>query len=270
MTWWCSATGTAWTWEWRPYPGVWILVLLMAALWFRYGRVAGARGVGRYFALGLAMLWLATDWPLGALGAGYLASVHTVQFLLITLLAAPLLLIGIRPAVGAATNVPPIVRFVARPWVGLIGFNLVLFLTHVPQVVDGFMPTQLGSFFVDMLWLGSGLLLWWPIIAPDGIVRIGGPLQLLYLFIATIPPTIPAAFLTFADYPIYGLYELAPRVAGISAADDQQVAGLLMKAIGDPIIWIAMAIVFFRWHAAEERATRAGTTLPAALKRTTV
>ena len=34
-------------------------------------------------------LWLATDWPLGLLGSGYLLSVHTTLYLIYTMVAAP-------------------------------------------------------------------------------------------------------------------------------------------------------------------------------------
>ncbi|MGH7657782.1 MAG: cytochrome c oxidase assembly protein, partial [Gemmatimonadales bacterium] len=61
-------------------------------------------------------------------------------------------------------------------------------------------------------------------------------------------------FLTFANYPVYALYELAPPVMDIAARTDQQAAGLLMKVAGDPIFLIAIAIVFFRWSASERRA----------------
>jgi hypothetical protein len=42
----------------------------------------------------------------------------------------------------------------------------------------------------------------------------------------------------------------------VSASGDQQMAGLIMKACSDPILWIAMAIVFFRWQRVEARADR--------------
>jgi len=29
LQWWCSATGIAWTWSWRAYPGVWIMILVL-------------------------------------------------------------------------------------------------------------------------------------------------------------------------------------------------------------------------------------------------
>jgi cytochrome c oxidase assembly factor CtaG len=69
-----------------------------------------------------------------------------------------------------------------------------------------------------------------------------------------VPATLPAAFLTFADYPMYRLYEFAPRVHPmLTPANDHQTAGLVMKVIGDPVIWIGLTVVFFRWANAERR-----------------
>ena len=47
----------------------------------------------RCFVFAVLLLWLATDWPLGLLGASYLASAHMVQFLIYTMAVAPLLLL---------------------------------------------------------------------------------------------------------------------------------------------------------------------------------
>jgi len=60
-------------------------------------------------------------------------------------------------------------------------------------------------------------------------------------------PMIPGAFLTFADNPLYSIYELAPRVNGIDARDDQQMAGVLMKVGSVPLIWPVIGMLFFRW-----------------------
>jgi cytochrome c oxidase assembly factor CtaG len=45
-------------------------------------------------------------------------------------------------------------------------------------------------------------------------------------------------------------------VQGITAAADQQAAGLIMKVGADPLLWIAMAVVFFRWQREEEALER--------------
>lgn len=257
MTWWCSASDAAWRWEWQAYPGAWLAVLVLLAGVWRLWRATPPPGPAPrervYLGIAVAALWLAIDWPIGALGAGYLSWVHTVQYLLISLIGAPLLLLALPEALVRAAATAPrrraVLRFAAHPVFALAVFNVILYVTHLPQVVDGPMKSQLGNFAVDLAWLLGGLALWWPVIAPEGISRIGPPLKIGYLFVSTIPPTIPAAYLTFAKHPVYALYELAPRVPGLDvpAQVDQQLSGLIMKVIGDPILWLAMAIVFFRW-----------------------
>ncbi len=278
MTWWCSATGALWTWTWRAYPGVWLFVgLLLAWYWWAVrrpggqavswnveGSVLGRGATDRltawppaqhwaWYLTGLACVWLALDWPIGALGAGYLASIHTVSYILLALVAPPCLILGIPRAVqlqGLGNPVlGPILRLAARPWFALTLFNVVLFLTHIPDVLDGLMSSQIGALLIDMGWLVGGLALWWPVMGPSPeLVTIRRPMKMAYLFASTLPPIIPSAFLTFAQYPLYATYELAPRVFPIlTAQQDQQVAGLLMKLVGDLPVWFAFGVIFFRW-----------------------
>lgn len=259
MTWWCAATGTPWTWAWRAYPGVWLFILLVALgawRWGRLGRAPAARQ--RYFLLGTALLWIALDWPLGTLG-GYLAAAHAGQYLLLALSAPAFLLLGLRDALDTRVTVDGaadrVLRFLAHPAPAFLGYNLILLVTHFPDVVDALMASQAGSFVLDMTWLAGGLFLWWPVCAPTRHQRLKAPLQMGYLFVQTIPATLPSAFLVFADYPLFRLYELSPRVdVALTPMYDHQVAGLLMKIVGDPIVWVGIAVIFFRWAGAERRA----------------
>ena len=257
MQWWCAATNVEWSWTWRAYPGVWLMIALLAALfvvaWRGTSREAAWRRAAA--AAGVLLLWAALDWPLGALGAGYLLSLHTVQYVVITMAAMPLLLMGTPRSLWPVPQASPgrALRLAAHPAVGLALYVGAMAVTHVPSVSDTLMRSQPGSLAVDLLWMLGAFGLWWPVLAPPGLGRISEPLKVGYLFLATIPPTVPAMFMVFADFPLYGLYELAPRVQGIGAAADQQVAGLIMKIGAEPFFWIAMAIVFFRWYQAEER-----------------
>ena len=263
MNWWCSARDVAWTWTWQAYPGVWLFVVTLVGLYIRALRRLPA-GTARpfhvaWFGYGVLSLWLASDWPVGALGSGYLLSLHTIQWILYALVAPPLLLLGVPRecwiALAAGPRTGAFLRFWARPLPGLLAFNLSLLGTHLPRVVDTLRPWQAGSFAIDMAWLLGGLALWWPVIAPrPAIGRLRDLPAIGYLFAATIVPTVPAAFMTFSAAPLYGLYELAPRVSGLSALDDQRTAGLLMKGLGDPILWLAMSILFFRYARAEKAA----------------
>jgi len=261
MQWWCSATGQPWTWAWQAYPGVWLFVGLLAYWYWRTvvrpAGLARGRNLG-WFAAGVLCIWVALDWPVGALGAGYLATFHTVTYILLSLVAPPCLLLGIPPAAvrrGLDHRLAgPLIRGVARPLVALTIFNVILLLSHLPAIVDGAMSSQLGALAIDLGWFLGGVALWWPVLAPaPDICRMGRPMKMAYLFASTLVPIIPSAFLTFAEYPLYATYELAPRIfEKMTAQQDQQVAGLIMKLVGDLPIWFAFGVIFFRWAKASE------------------
>jgi putative membrane protein len=267
LQWWCSAQTAAWTWTPRPFPGVWVLVAILLGLyvWLRRSSAVadgtdqtGARKRSWVWAGGVFALWLALDWPIGAL-AGYLASAHMLQYLLTALVAPPLLLLGVPEAVwmrlarhGRAVRV---LRFLTHPLIALAVFQLVIYYTHMPSVVDGLMPTPLGSFVIDTLWLAAGVIFWWPVVVPvPDRPGFGYPLKMGYLFLSTVLNTMPYAFLTFGELPFYGVYELAPPVGILSPREDQQLAGLLMKVGGGLILWTAITIQFFLWYGREGEA----------------
>jgi putative membrane protein len=96
--------------------------------------------------------------------------------------------------------------------------------------------------------------MWLVIVSPlEEVPRASPPVKMLYLFLQTILPTVPASFLTFGSKPLYSFYETVPRLYGWSALSDQQVAGLVMKLVGGFYLYTIIAVVFFRWYADEER-----------------
>ena len=257
MRWWCSVQGTVWTWAWQPYVGVWLFV---AALAFGYGM--HVRGIPRgsvdrsrmtYFAIGVVLLWVALDWPLGPLGTSYLASVHMVQYLLIGVAAPALLLLGIpRQTYLKIREKPRLLsglQSVAHPVAAFLVFNVIMTVTHWPAAVDVMMRSQLGSFTVDMTWLAAGLLFWWPIVAPvPEWPRFSAMFKAAYLALNIVLVRPPFAMLLFSKYPVYETYELAPPIGSFHVMDDQQLAGGLMKIGSGWIMAIGVAVILYRWH----------------------
>jgi putative membrane protein len=199
-------------------------------------------------------LWLALDWPLGLLGAGYLASVHMVQFLLIAFVVAPALLGGISPNTFswvATSKSGPVIERLSRPVLSLLIFNGIVLLTHMPPLVDRLMRTQLGSMLIDLLWLSGGLLFWFPIVAPlPDRPRFVPPLRMLYLVVGLMFSPIMfglAGFMVYAQRPLYGIYELAPPFAGWTAKMDLELAGVLMSVTGAIAAFVGLSVIFFRW-----------------------
>lgn len=289
MQWWCAARTATWTWEWAPYPGVWLFVGLLALLYRKTVRRHGAaaapeaavRGGGGdagpgggplaavptwrklAFAAGLLLLWAALDWPVGPLAASYLASVHMAQLLVVSLVVPALLLLGVpgdafrawaaRPAAGA------VLRVLTHPVAALLVYNGVVVGTHVPAVLDTLSASQAGMAAMDLAWLAAGLVFWWPVLAPAPRREWFGPFfRMGYLFLNTLPATVPYGFLVFADFPIYATYELAPPFPGVSTVRDQRIAGLVMKVGGGLILWTAITVLFFRWWLEEEGSTGEG------------
>ncbi len=264
MQWWCSAQGIAWSWSWRPYVGVWIMVLALAVWYWRsYTRAAREWGgeqprlrTPRIVAsiAGIALLWMALDWPIGTLGAGYLASVHMVQFFLIAMIAPALLVWGWPPAAGRPGPFRRVVDALTHPVVAIIIFDAVVVGTHAPPVVDSLMASQAGSFVLDMAWLLAGIIFWWPLIGgPFGRAPLRTPINIAYIFASSLSHTGISMYLLLARFPVYSTYELAPPITGITKLTDQDLAGGLMLLGGAAIVLGAISVAFFKWQAQMER-----------------
>jgi putative membrane protein len=231
-----------------------LLIIVLAVSYFQIIRRLDSRDRRRtlFFAAGLISLWLALDWPLGALGAGYLASVHIVQYLLIAVVAPPLLLSGLPRQTFDDLNRHPrvmaMLRYVAQPLIAFFIFNVVISVVHWPSLVDLFMSSQLGAFALDMTWLVVGLIFWWPVISPvpeqPGFTHLW---KLAYLGLNGILIRPAFLFLMFSKFPAYATYELAPPIGRMTALSDQQLAAGIMKLGTAWIMVTAMAFVFRDW-----------------------
>jgi putative membrane protein len=252
---------------WHVHPSVWFVI---GGLWVAYlvkvrehHRAAPIedpswRRKAWFFSTGMAVLWIGADWPMHDLAERYLYSVHMVQHLLFSMVAAPLIVAGMPPWMLRALLRPrPVLvafRFLVRPLVALILFNAVLLFTHWPAVVDASVRSEPAHFGLHVLLFTSSFVMWWPILSPlPELPPVSPPGQLMYLFFQSLAPTIPASFLTFGHSILYEPYATFPRIWGISAHTDQLIAGLTMKLVGGAILWVFITAIFFKWHAREER-----------------
>ena len=253
---------------WAPHPEVWLLVGAIAAGYAvalkRLGpRLAptGSAIVTRFqittFSAGLLAVWVASDWPIHDLGERYFFWVHMVQHTTYAIIAAPLLLMG-TPAWLARWLLSPrwllrTVRYLSRLIPATLIFNFVIIVTHIPVVVDASLHHALLHFGLHALILLSSLIVWMPLLSPlPEVPRLQPLARMLFLFLQSVVPTVPASFLTFGDHPLYKFYETVPRLWGISALDDMRFAGLIMKILIGFSLWITITVVFFRWHNAED------------------
>ena len=270
MEWWPVAGGETWTWAWRAYPGVWLFIAVLGGAYVllvraerERSRRRGEAGIEDWriglFAGGLVLLWASLDWPLGAMAAGYLATANAAQDLLVTLGAAPLMLLGLPPSRDRQRQPASLLvrarGVLGQPIIAAVVFGVALMVTHLPGVVDALRPHAVGSFAITSAWLLSAVVLWTPLAGPlAGRHRLSYFGALLYLAVPFVFPKIAGAFFVFADRPLYEVYTNAPRVFDdVSAMQDQHVAGFVMWVIGSLMVVAALGALFRRWYTEDRR-----------------
>lgn len=208
---------------------------------------------------GLALLGIVSSWPVHDIGERSLFTFHMIEHMVMSLIAAPLILLGVPWWLMRVLVKPilPVLRFVTKPLIALILFNAVLAGLHYEPILEAMLTSDLAHFSVHMALFSTAMLMWWPVIGPvPDIPRLPPLGRMGYLFLQSLVPTVPAAFFTLATGPVYDIYDGFPKLFGWSTVADQTVAGLIMKLGGGLILWTAIAIVFFTWFAEEERHNR--------------
>jgi putative membrane protein len=248
-------------WRFQAHPEVWLLVLFVVGSWWyavrfiaphtpevRSGSPAVTKRQGWLFVSAVATLWLASDWPIHDISEEYLYSVHMFQHMalsyflpLLAVLSTPLWLFR---AVLGSPRAGRAIRWLAQPVIAGFIFNVVIIITHIPGVVNQSVSNPLLHYSVHVAVVLSSLLMWIPIAAPDPLMRIGYGGRMVYLFLMSVIPTVPAAWLTFAEGAVYKHYDIAVRVWGLSVTTDQQIAGAIMKTGGSIFLW---SIIVFLW-----------------------
>jgi putative membrane protein len=249
-------------WRWQPHPEVWVLVGGVTVLAWYALRVVGPKVVPAgqpvirrdqvaWLVVGLVTLWLASDWPVHDIGEQYLFVVHMVQHMLLTYVA-PLVLLLATPEwlarlVLGRGRVKRVFDFLARPVPAALAFNVVLLFTHAPFMVNLAVSNAAVHYLVHTAMVATAFMMWMPVAGPLPELRLSYPGQMLYLFVISIVPTVPAGWLTFADGAVYSAYDIPARLWGQSVTDDQQLAGFVMKVVGGGFIWLVITIRFFQW-----------------------
>jgi putative membrane protein len=249
-------------WRWQPHPEVWLLVGGVILLAIYALRVVGPKVVPAgtpvisrsqlaWLVLGVVLLWFASDWPMHDIAEEYLFSVHMTQHMLLTFAVPPVFLLAtpewLARLVLGHGRVKRAFYKIARPVPAAVAFNALQLLTHWPGVVNTSVENALVHYVVHAALVSTAFLLWIPVCGPLPELRISYPAQMLYLFVTSIVPTVPAAWLTFAEGSVYSAYDIPQRLGDISVTTDQQAAGLMMKLVGGGFLWLIITIRFFQW-----------------------
>jgi putative membrane protein len=190
----------------------------------------------------LGGLLVALGWPVADLAAHWSLTALLVQRLLLMLVVAPMLLMALPVTLVATLTRPaPVDRAVevlTRPAPAVVLVTLVAVGTLFTPAVAAEASSPVARGIFDVLLLGAGMVLWAPVMGHLPGVHHPAALALaVYLFVQSIVPGFPAVIFVFARHPLYPAFADAHRAIGLSALDDQQLAGVLAKVATLPVLW---------------------------------
>jgi putative membrane protein len=214
-----------WRWNLDP-PLLLALGILGAAIYFgtrhEWLKVASWQAA----ALGLLMLVVAFVSPLCAL-ASALFSAREVHHTALVSLAAPLLAYGFGRNQGTAG------WSVASASL----FAVVLWLWHAPQAYAAALSSNLVYWIMQASLLGSAFLIWTAILGAKTLAGVGLSLA------SMLQMGLLGALLTFAPFAFYAPHSGSTVAWGLTALEDQQLAGALMWVVGGSAFFAAAI-----WH----------------------
>jgi putative membrane protein len=149
-------------------------------------------------------------------------------------------------AVLGAGRVRKTFNWLAKPVIAGVLFNAIVMITHIPQIVNRSVSNAPLHYSMHVLLIVTALLVWVPICGPDRKLHLQSGGKMIYLFLMSVVPTVPAAWLTFAEGAVYKHYDTAVRVWGLSVTTDQQIAGAIMKTGGAIFLWSIVVFLFFK------------------------
>ncbi|MCY7302188.1 MAG: cytochrome c oxidase assembly protein [Thermoleophilia bacterium] len=235
-----------------------------AAAW-AYARAARHDPPGRgriaAFTAGIVLIVLALNSPLETIAIEYLLLFHLLQNVIITDWAPPLLILGLTPGMRSAIaerGGRPF-AFVTRPTIAFPIWLIGWYTVHLAGVFETALRNPILLNVEHLFMIAIGLLFWWPVLsdAPRAVPTLG---RIAYIFAAFVGSEFLGLALTFAP-PLYAYYEDLPvRLWGISAAQDQNLGGILMTT-EQAIVFFAMIVwllvVLFREEDEAERELQA-------------
>jgi putative membrane protein len=252
------------SWSFQPV----VIIALLAAGWL-YSRVykrAAARSstsapnAGHWvpYTAGLLTIAVALLSPLDPIGDKYLLSAHMMQHVLLSDIAPALIVLGLRAPIlplglsrEALLAVAPggksgrVLARLTSPWLAVPLWALATWIWAIPSVFDFAAQHSAVHALEHATLFYTGLAMWWLIIDPLPRARLrpnGQRLALLgFTRLASACVCLPLTWLSTTEYP---LYSGAVRAYGLSAINDQHLAGASMCFIEALVFGIAFAAVF--------------------------
>lgn len=238
------------------------------AVWHRAGRGRGVSVRQAWlFAAGIGALVLALLSPLDTM-AEQLFAAHMIQHMVLIGIAPPLLVLG-APMVAFSWAIPRTLRMRAHrwwqhapgtralaegaggallsPWAVWIPHAIAIWAWHTPALYQRALENGALHALEHLCFIGTALPLWWAVLEPRGVRREGYAAGILVLLATAMHTGALGALLVFARTAWYPAQAAGAAGWGLTALEDQQLAGLIMWIPGGFIYLVASSWLFLGW-----------------------
>ena len=211
---------------------------------FAVGRFGAPRWRIGAYAAGMMLLAIAFWTPLHHLGLHYLLTAHLLQNVILAEWAPLLVVLGVSAPMAEALARRRAWGVATAPVVALPLWLANYFVWHVPPVYDAALHHHGWLIHLEhACYFATGILMWWPLLQ-DVPARLAPGRRAAYAFAAFVLASPLGLLLALLPKPAYGFYAAArPRVWGLSALTDQEVAGVTMASEQALVLFV----VFFYW-----------------------
>jgi putative membrane protein len=196
--------------------------------------------------------------PLDAL-ADQLFFGHMFQHMLLLDVVPVLAILGLtkvilRPATRAVSAVERRAGPLSHPAFAVLLYVSAIWAWHIPAAYDLAVRHPVVHLLEHTSFVVAGSLYWWHLLSPiRARLRLDGMGPIVYMATTKLFVGALGMGLAFAPAALYPYYVHHARIWGISAIDDQSIAGLVMAVEQSLVMGTALVVLFVRALTESER-----------------
>jgi len=247
---------THWTFEPLQLAPILVIAVLYAKRAWRLrarGQAPPGWRIGLY-ALGIVLLFAAVASPVDFYGEESSQALHMSQHILLGDLAPLALLAGLTgPMLRPLLAVIHPLRRIFNPFVALTLWALDLAIWHVPFLYEAALHHASVHALEHTCFFAGGTLVWVPVLETLPMPEwFGTGMKMGFIAAVRVFETVLGNIFIWANSAFYSTYVHASRPWGISAVDDQRLAGSIMMIEGSLVTIAALAWLFIKLAAEGE------------------
>ena len=201
------------------------------------------------FWLGIALVVLALNSPIDALGEEHFFFLHMTQHVLLGDLAPLCFVLGMNGRILRPVLAIPIVeklRALSHPLVALPVWAVDLYVWHIPTLYDAALHHDSIHAFEHLCFFTAGCLMWEPVVETlPGPAWFGTGAKLGYIAVVRLIETVLGNVFIWSSSAFYSVYRHAPEW-GITPVHDLNLGGIVMMAEGSIVTLSALVWLFLR------------------------